>query len=617
MSEEARTVGALQFPLLVGRLLSTLALFLGLFILTLVGIFILYQTLFTDRVYLGVKAMGLDIGGLSVSQVEDLLRQDASHLHEKRLTLHYGRLAWRASPLDLGVTPNVEATAAAAYRVGRQGDLWDNMREQAGALWYGRSVSPMVEVDQGVATVFLSRLARQIDLPARDAQLVIEGLEVSAVPGQVGRRLNVEASHQALQQHLLNDSWETVDLVVEEITPAIPDASDTVATLQQMLGSPLRLIFTDQTWLQDAEGNLLHQGLERSWTLDRAALADMVVIPQRIGEGGQVELVPGLDQGKLKAYVMEIARQISQPAREARFDFDEETGQLTPLVLSQEGRQLDVEATIDLINAQITGSERVISLPVILTRPKVTTDDMAIMNITELASSGTTYFRGSSWGRMQNIRTAASQFHGIVVPPGEEFSFNQYLGHVVDASGYEESYIIYGDRTQVGIGGGVCQVSTTAFRAAFWGGYPITERWAHGYTVSWYEPPVGLDATVYAPEVDFKFRNDTPHYILIETETDLRAGTVTFNFYGTKPDREVEIEGPFIENVVPHGPPILEDDPSLPKGTRKQVDWAKDGKNVTVYRIIKRGDEEIARQRFFSRYRPWRARYLVGTREES
>jgi len=166
----------------------------------------------------------------------------------------------------------------------------------------------------------------------------------------------------------------------------------------------------------------------------------------------------------------------------------------------------------------------------------------------------------------------------------------------------------------VGIGGGVCQVSTTVFRAAFLGGFEIVERWAHGYRVSWYETGSvpGLDATIYTPDVDFKFRNDTNSYILIQTNTDPVAGTVTFNFYGTSPHRTVIVSDPIESNVVKHGPDIYQEDPSLKPGEVKQVDWAKDGVDVTIYRTVKEGDTIIHQDTLFSRYRPWQNVYKVG-----
>jgi vancomycin resistance protein YoaR len=268
-----------------------------------------------------------------------------------------------------------------------------------------------------------------------------------------------------------------------------------------------------------------------------------------------------------------------------------------------------------LINAHVTTADREITLPILAVRPQVADDDGPNLGIVELVSEGVTHFKGSSAGRIQNIQVSASKFHGLVIPPGQTFSFNEHLGEVSAEAGYEESLIIFGDRTRVGIGGGVCQVSTTAFRAAFWGAFPILERSAHGFRVSWYEPPVGLDATVYSPWVDLKFLNDTSYYLLIETEADVQTGTLTFRFYSTKIGRTVEMEGPVEDNVIPHEPPVYEDDPTLPQGTTKQVEWARDGVDVTIYRIIKESDEVISREKLFSRYQPWTAVYLVGTKE--
>ena len=147
-------------------------------------------------------------------------------------------------------------------------------------------------------------------------------------------------------------------------------------------------------------------------------------------------------------------------------------------------------------------------------------------------------------------------------------------------------------------------------------GVPIVERTAHAFRVSYYEPPLGMDATIYSPSVDLKWVNDTGHHILIHTWVDASAQTMTFRFYGTNPGRTVELDGPYESNPVPHGEPVYRDDPTLPKGQKKQIEWPKDGLDVTVYRVIKQDGAEVQRDTFFSRYRPWQAVYLVGTKEQ-
>ncbi|MCX7707737.1 MAG: VanW family protein, partial [Anaerolineae bacterium] len=167
-----------------------------------------------------------------------------------------------------------------------------------------------------------------------------------------------------------------------------------------------------------------------------------------------------------------------------------------------------------------------------------------------------------------------------------------------------------GDRTEVGVGGGVCQVSTTVYRAAFWAGFPILERYPHGYVVGWYGEP-GWDASIFTPEADFRFLNDTGHYILLQPEIDLKKGRLTFYVYGTR-TRTVEAEKGVITNRRPAPEPIYREDPNLPAGTIKQVDWAKEGMDVTVKRIIRYDDGRVKEEKIVSRYRPWQAVFLYG-----
>ena len=591
----------ISLRLIVLPLIDVVAILLALVLVT-------YEYLYMDRIYPGVSVFGTDLGGLTLAEAEIVLQQRFQDYQPVKLTLRYGERTWAVSPQEVGVSLDAKATAISAYVVGREGSTLKRLWDQGRTLWLGQAAPFTLLIDEGIGTLYLSRLAQDINQSVHNAALVVHDLQVEAVPSQVGREADIAATKQLIYQRIATLKGGTVDLVVHQTPPAIADVSQAEFDVEQILGSPLILRLPD-----DGGG----EGSEIAYTLDQTVLAEMLTLRQLKRDNGQVILAAGLDQDKLMAHLQDLAKQIDRPPRDGRLDFDPATRTLTPIVTSQEGRSLNITETVRLINTQAVTDQRQVLLHVTVTKPQVATENAESLGIKELISEATTYFKGSSRGRMHNIQVAASRFHGLVIPPGETFSFNEPLGEVSAASGYEESIIIWGNRSAVGIGGGVCQVSTTAFRAAFWGGYPITERWAHGYRVGWYEPPVGMDATVYSPQVDFKFVNDTPHYLLIETETDLEAGTVTFRFYGTKTSRTVEMEGPFEANVVSHGPDVYQEDPTLPEGTTKQVDWAHDGVDVTVYRIVKEGDKVLWKDTFFSRYRPWQAVYLLGTKEGS
>jgi len=246
-------------------------------------------------------------------------------------------------------------------------------------------------------------------------------------------------------------------------------------------------------------------------------------------------------------------------------------------------------------------------------KPLVTREDLdAIMPLT-LVSQGETSFSGSSAERFQNIEVASASFDGITVPAQSTFSFLDRLGDVTVATGYSESWIIYGDRTILGPGGGVCQVSTTCFRAAFYGGYPIVERHPHSYRVSWYEPPVGLDAAVFSPTTDMVFTNDTDAPILVQTVVDTNASKLYFQFYSAPTGRVVEVSSPTTSNRVSAPDPIYTEDPDLPVGTTIQQEYAHDGLDTSITRRIYVDGQLVNEEELVSNYEPWAARYLVDT----
>jgi vancomycin resistance protein YoaR len=220
---------------------------------------------------------------------------------------------------------------------------------------------------------------------------------------------------------------------------------------------------------------------------------------------------------------------------------------------------------------------------------------------------------------VRNIEVAAARFHGLLVAPGATFSFNENLGDVSLDTGFAEALIIYGGRTIRGVGGGVCQVSTTVFRTAYFGGFPVEERYSHAYRVSYYEKGdtwkgPGLDATVYAPLVDFKFTNDTPSWLLMEVYVNPSAARITWKFYSTPDGREVAVSPAQVTNVVPAPEPLYEEDATLAQGVIKQVDYAADGADVAVVRTITRGGVQINPDEpaLTTHYQPWRAVFNYG-----
>ena len=250
-------------------------------------------------------------------------------------------------------------------------------------------------------------------------------------------------------------------------------------------------------------------------------------------------------------------------------------------------------------------------------KPEIKLADINEYGIEEFIAEGKSDYTHSIPQRVHNLTLAASKFNGVLIPKGKIFSFNDAVGDISALTGYQPAYIIKEGKTVLGDGGGVCQVSTTLFRAALNAGLPVIERSAHAYRVGYYEndSQPGFDATVYGPTVDLKIKNDTPGYILIETEIDKENNLLYFRFYGKKDSRRIEISKATVYDVVPALPPKYQDDPTLKKGVTKQVDFAAGGaKAIFTYKVFQ-GNNKVIDDKFFSNFRPWAAVYLVGTGE--
>lgn len=596
-----------RVPMLI---LTGFALLAILFVLAIAA----FETRHAARVYPGISAFGVDLSGLTYNEAVRLLDSRFNYDDQAVFTFRDGDRFWQLTAGELGVSFDAEATVNNAMLAGREAGLLANLTTQADLWFNGRAISPLVLYDQTRAESLLRDIATEINRPVQDATVVLMGTEVLATESQVGRALDIPATLVTLRGEILKlDAGAEIPLVVNESPPTVWSVADTAARLEAAFASPLSLY-------ADPESG----GQAGPWAATPENVADMLELTRVDHEDGTATLEASLNPEQFTSFLNGIAPQLTTEAQPARFVFNDETRQLEVIQPSVSGRALDVEKTLAAIEDALFAPPAALGetrdVPLAFTYSVPTVNDNATaeeLGITELVGEATTYYLGSTQGRQQNISQAASNFHGIVIAPGEAFSFNQWLGDVSTEAGYEESFIIYGGRTIKGVGGGICQVSTTVFQAAFYGGFPILERYPHGYRVGYYEygEGVGLDATVYSPLVDFRFENDTPYHLLIETYTNPQNATITFRLYSTGVGRTVNKLGPRVANVVPHGDTIYEENRELGVGQTRQVEWAVDGADVTVTRQVFRDGALEQEDHFFSHYLPWNAVIQVAPGE--
>jgi vancomycin resistance protein YoaR len=562
-------------------------------VLVLVG----SRLVFSARALPGVRAAGIELGGMSKPEVELALGQVLTYPQTGTVLLQDQTQHWIARPADLGVAIDIPSMAEQALTVGRQGSVWTQLRDQVESWSRGHGIPTYVLFDQRAGAAYMDQLAHSIDRPQLEATLAVNGLQIDMRSGQIGRELEVEANLDILAPAFSRMHDAEINLVVEESPPLVLDAAQQAAIAQEILRQPLTLT---------AEGG-------GPWVISPDSLADMMRFILR-EEHAQYEV--GLDPSALAELLAPLAPELKRSPDNARFIFNDETRELDLMQEAVIGRALNVPATIEAINKQLAEGRHEIGLVFDLEHPTVSSDaTSADLGITEAVSVVSTFFAGSSRARIQNITIAAAAFHGLLIAPGETVSMAEVLGDISLDNGYAEALIIYGDRTIKGVGGGVCQVSTTFFRTAFYGGYEIVERHPHAYRVSYYEqgrgsPGPGFDATVFVPLVDFKFTNDTPYWLL--SETYIYGTQLLWKFYSSSDGRQVQVSGPQISNKVDAPKPLYKENPDLEEGEIEQVDFEVDGMDVLVSRTVSLSGELLHRDTIKTHYLPWRAIYEFG-----
>ena len=560
------------------------------------------------KIFPGVSMGGVDLSGMTLNEAQEALSQELNYQVNGKILLVDRERSWLVAPAELGFFIDPQANAQEAYEAGRQGIFPLTLIKQIQAWSRGLNVDPVAIYNQPKAYAYLQALAREIDVPVFEANLSLENAQVMVNSGQIGRTLNIESTLTTLDIPLMSLQDGVIELIIDETPPVILDVTQAASVAEQILSAPMTLSMPD--------GN----SDVGPWTIPQAELANLLTIKKQETDNN-LEYVVGVNRPLLQAYLLSLVPVLEINPVNAHFIFNDDTRKLEVIQPAIIGRKLDVEASLDLIDTGLMAGNHAITLSIKSVDPAAkdsTTGEE--LGITELVHAETSYFYGSDPARVQNIRTAAKQFHGLLIPPNTTFSMAEALGNISLENGYAEALIIYGDQTIKGVGGGVCQVSTTLFRAAFFSGFPIVERHAHAYRVSYYEQKrdgsnnpnlAGLDATVYVPIVDLKFTNDTPYWLLMETYMG-DYYSLTWKFYSTSDNRRVDYQTSGPTNIIKAPEPLYRLNPDLAEGEIKKVDYAADGAYIRVDRDVYRNGEFYFEDNFITQYQPWQAVYEYG-----
>jgi len=355
-------------------------------------------------------------------------------------------------------------------------------------------------------------------------------------------------------------------------------------------------------------GEIKLQFEDKFWNIKSDVYKNWLIIKQ-VDEKIKI----GLDFEVYKKYIEEkIIKDVNIDVQDAKFSM--KNGKVSEFKGSQDGRQVDVEKTLELIENNLNNIVKDNQIIVNITKSEVATKDINDLGIKEIIGTGFSDFKGSPKNRIHNIKTGAEKLNGLLIKPGEEFYTIKNLLPIDAGGGYLPELVIKGNRTIPEYGGGLCQIGTTMFRAAVESGLKITQRRPHSYRVVYYEP-AGTDATIYDPMPDLRFINDTSSYILIQSR--IEGTKLYFDFWGTKDGRLIEVTKPVIYNIVKPGPTKMIETSELKPGQKNCIESAHNGADAYFDYRITYNDGTKHEQRFSSHYVPWQAVCLIGATASS
>ncbi|MFM9105573.1 MAG: VanW family protein [Chloroflexota bacterium] len=529
------------------------------------------------RFYPAVVVADVPVGGMTREEAAAAVAARAASFGGSMASFSHEGQVWTAPLAEIGVTADVEAGLREAWQAGRENSALDRLRTAAGLLRGDRVVALPLAVDRARLDRWFDQIDADLGGTPSNASLAISGADVTVLPERDGYLVDRDVAAAELVGDLARMESVSEALPVSHVVPPVKaaDLEGAKAGLALSLATPVQV--------------RVGEGL---WTLPPAELSRFVV--QKIDPGlqGPQAFRLELDKPALTAWLDAALRpSIDRPVKDAKVGWNGE--RLVSVEESEDGLTLDSAGLAAAVEQSFLGARGVVDAPVLVDKPEVDSRNLAALGITTLLATGTSNYDGSGPERRTNVERGTYLLDGTLVPPRSEFSFNQAVGYIDEEAGFVEAQVIDGERIGKDVGGGICQVSTTVFRAAYYAGMPITEWWPHRFRIAFYEfdgwAP-GLDASILQPSEDpstwddFRFYNPTDSWLLVEAFSN--GATVTVNLYGPDTGYQVQDEGPYFGEKTEELADAEVVDWELDAGTIKEMQAAAQGQEVAHYRRV-------------------------------
>ncbi len=557
--------------------------------------FITYHIYFARRIVPGVYVGRVKISGMSVTDARTTLNKNEPK-KSTSIYFKYKNYTYQTTLDEISLKYDWEKTLQKAVTIGRSGNFLTDVGIKTQGLFGIITIKPDYTYDEEAFQAFTAKIDGSVNIPESDAYFKIVDGKLVIIPEKEGSAIEIKKLKEELKKNFDNLTFKLADIPVTKTQPDI-----TQVELEKKMNEVEKIVSKELT--------LAHA--EQTYSPTPAQLLKYVKATQ--ASNGNIEL--SLDLTKVSDIVSHANALVFKSPRGKITKLNKE--KVISFELIESGEELDKDKFLENLETALFDSSSEETTISLATVEIDTTKDLDKYGIKELIGSGSSKYLGSIPSREKNLLLASERLDGALVAPGQIFSFNKTVGEINAKTGYASAYVIQNGRTVLGDGGGVCQTSTTIFRAALNSGLEIVTRHPHAYRVSYYEQDSGpgLDASIYQPSLDFQFKNDTANYILIETTSNTEEKTLRFNIYGTKDGRKVEVSKPVLTNQSPPPPTAYINDPTINKGVRVQTEHATWGAKAMLTRTVTKEGEILHNDTFTSNYQPWRAVFLVGTKE--
>ena len=629
--EKKSTVLDIAFHSIIGILIF----FIVIAILATIVIFLylIFEKNFADKIYPGVHLNDINLSGMTYEQANTLLKKEVSDINQNGVIFYYYDFNSTASdtlrkatvyPLvssfsgDIAyevINFNLNKTIEEAFEVGRGQSFLVNLRNKIDTYLNSREVDVYFEVNKEEIEKILKSQFSKYEVPASDAKLLKKSnqnnhIVFAVTKEKVGYIIDYKKGIKNLESNLAELNTSSIELVSVIDNPGVyqEDGLKAASRANEILSfAPFTLFYEGYSGLEIPE---------TEWHIKRDTLADWLVIKKGFSNGAQIGL-----NGVVQKYLTdEVLPVLDVRPNDARLEVN--AGKVIEFQAGEDGLTLNFNQTVrNLEDRIINRSHSSITketddakrISVVHSEVKAKhTNDINDMGIKEVVGVGSSNFAGSPSNRRHNIKTGINTLNGMIIEPGEEFSLIGALGEIDDVNGYLPELVIKGGKTISEFGGGLCQVGTTLFRTVLDAGLPVTQRRNHSYRVGYYEP-AGTDATIYDPWPDFKFKNDTEKFLLLQTF--MEGDILKFEFWGTQDGRVSSTTYPVIYNIVEPGPRKVIETTDLEPGKEKCTERAHSGADAYFDYLVQYADGEKKEERFKSYYVPWQEVCLVGVEE--